>query len=201
VATRFSTGWPGTTTRVVVPNPDGDLLYAVNAGATPSRSTLVALDAHTGRWRWHLSIDGDASDFAISTDGRTGIVARHADSRLALIDLERHAVVNDVDLGAGSESASLRLSADGRHLVVSVGETPMRLGVVDLGGVATLRTVSPAAQATRSALPAEQLSYVCVSDGSQFSPGVIALDAASYTVVNRFRFPGGGSPHGVVFDP
>jgi feruloyl esterase len=201
VATRFSTGWPGSSTRAVVLNPDGDLLYALNAGPTASLSTLVALDARTGRWYWHLSIDGEASDVTISPDGRTGIVARHGDSRLAFIDLERHAVVNDVVLGMGTESASLRLSVDGRHLIVSGGETPMRLGVVDLARMATLQTVSPDARTTRRTLLAGLLSYVCVSGDGQTLPGVVALDAASRSVVNRYRFPGGGSPYDVVFDP
>jgi YVTN family beta-propeller protein len=201
VAARFSTGWPGSSTRAVALNPDGDVLYALNAEPTPSLSTLVALDAHSGRWSWHLSIDGAANDFTITPDGRTGIVARQGDSRLAFIDLERHAVVNDVDLGTGAESASLRLSADGRHLIVSGDETPMRLGVVDLARVATLQSVSPDAQTRRRTLPAGVLSYVCVSGGGQSSPGVVAVDAASRTVVDRFRFPGGGWPHDVVFDP
>jgi hypothetical protein len=64
-----------------------------------------------------------------------------------------------------------------------------------------MQTVSPEIQTTRRALRAAQLSYVCASGGSEFSPGVMALDAASRTLVYRFRFPGGGSPHSVAFDP
>mgnify|MGYP001586496271 CR=1 FL=1 len=109
--------------------------------------------------------------------------------------------MKEIDLGAGNEAGTLQLSADGRSLVVTLRSTPVRVGIVDLAEIATLRTVPLGGPATRAALPAAQLSYIGVSGSGEFAPGVIAVDAASQTVVNRFRFPGGGSPQGVVFDP
>ena len=201
ISARFSTGWPGSGTRVVVPGPGGAVLYAVNRGAAPSPGTLVALDAETGHWLWQLPIEGDPSDFLIAPDGRTGVVTRHTDNAIEVIDLERRAVVRRIDLGPGHQAGTLQLTLDGRLALVTLSTMPAQIGIVDLAAMAALPAVSLADPATGSALSARQLSYVCVSGSRDFPPGVVAVDAGSRTVVRRFRFPGGGSPHDVVFDP
>ena len=114
ITARFTTGWPGTRTRAVVPDPSGAVLYAMNRGAAPLASTLVALDAETGQWLWQMPIVGDPNEFLITPDGRTGIVTRAADSRIQLIDLERHAVIQDLDLGPNNFAGALQLTPDGR---------------------------------------------------------------------------------------
>ena len=65
---RFSAGWPGSKTVMAAPGPRGDVLYAVTRGATSPSTTLVALDAGTGSWLWHSSIEGDPSGFVIDND-------------------------------------------------------------------------------------------------------------------------------------
>ena len=62
-------------------------------------------------------------------------------------------------------------------------------------------TVSLGVAGTSVARSAAELSYVPVSDSRELPPGVVAVDAASHTVVGSFRFPGGGTPHSVAFDP
>jgi YVTN family beta-propeller protein len=199
VSARFGAGWPGSTIRGIVADQRGDVVYAVSAGATPSMSTLVALNARTGGWLWHLPINGDANDFVIAPDGRTGIVARSDVGTLALIDLEHRSVVDELDL-AGNIASDLQFSADSRFLVIALQQTSERVGIVDLTRAEGLRTIAIGAVPAPTSLSAAQRSYVCVADGIGVSAGIIAIDAHSQAFVGRFRFPGGGSPHSAVFD-
>jgi len=201
VSARFATGLPGSKTRGVISDPDGAVLYAVNHGAAPSPGTLVALEAETGRWLWQLPIEGDPSDFLIASDGRTGVVTRHGSSAIAVIDLERRAVIKEIDPGPGDLAGTLQLTLDDRLLLITPGTLQARMGMVDLAAMTPLAPMSLAGSPTGSALPARQLSYICVTGSSEFAPGVVAVDAGSRTVVRRFRLPGGGSRCDAVFDP
>jgi hypothetical protein len=78
---------------------------------------------------------------------------------------------------------------------------PEAIGAVDVAAMAALAPVSLAGPASGAALSAGQLSYACIPDSTEFPSGVVAVDARSRTVVRRYRFPGGGSPHQVVYDP
>jgi DNA-binding beta-propeller fold protein YncE len=184
-----------------VSDPSGTFLYAVNRGAATLASTLVALNAETGQWLWQMPITGDPNEFLMTPDGRTGIMARAADSRIQLIDLERRATIQDLDLGPNNYPGALQLTPDGRFLLATLGMTPERVVVVDLATRTALAPVSLRLRARGLAQPAAQLSYIAVPGTSEYSPGVIAIDVASGSVVRRFRFPGGGSPQAAVFDP
>jgi YVTN family beta-propeller protein len=200
VVARFGAGWPGTTIRGVVPDQSGEVVYAVSAGASASVSTLVALDVRTGAWLWHLPISGEANGFVVGPDGRLAVIARRDAGTLALIDLERRVVTREFDLGPGSEAGDLQVNADGRLLVVA--HRPERIGIVDPSRGADLQTIAVAgATSAPTRLSAAQRSYVCVSDSAGGPAAVLAVDASARTVVGRFRFPGGGSPHSAIFDP
>jgi YVTN family beta-propeller protein len=200
ISARFATGVPGSKTRVVVADPDGAILYAISRGAAPAPSTLVALDAETGRWLWQLPLDGDPSDFLVAADGRTGFVTRAGSSAIAVIDLERHALIKEIDPGHVDLAGTLQLSADGRHALITPSTLHAQVGIVDLATMTPATPMSLASSPAGSAMTARQLSYVCVAGSSELAPGVVAIDAGTRTVVRRFRFPGGGSPHTVVFD-
>ena len=174
IAARFSTGWPGSKTRVVIPDPTGVILYAINQGAAPSPSTFVALDANTGRWLWELPMAGDPGGLLIARDSRTAIVTREADNQIDVIDLATHSVIKAIDLGGG---------------------------IVDVVTMTVLPAVSLTGPAKATALTARQLSYVIVPGNNEVPAGVIAIDPESRAVVRRFRIPGGGSPRDAVFDP
>jgi YVTN family beta-propeller protein len=199
IVARFATDWPGSKTLAVVPDPEGAILYAVNRGAAPSSSTLVALDAGTGRWLWQLPLTGDPADFVMSADGRIGMVAYHGDSSIDVIDLEQHAVVKAIGLGTADLDATLQLTPDGWFAIVAPGTTATQAGLVDVVRMAALTPVSLTATATASDLQAQQLSYVVVGGNGDVPAGVVAIDANSRTVIRRFRLPGGGSPgHAVL---
>jgi len=200
VVARFGAGRPGTTIRGVVPDQSGEVVYAVSAGASASVSTLVALDVRTGAWLWHLPINGEANGFVVGPDGRSAVIARRDAGTLALIDLERRVVTREFDLGPGNEAGDLLVNADGRLLVVA--HRPERVGIVDPSRGADLQTIAVAgATSAPTRLSAAQRSYVCVSDSAGGPAAVLAVDASARTVVGRFRFPGGGSPHTAIFDP
>jgi YVTN family beta-propeller protein len=201
VVARFGAGWPGTTIRGVVPDQSGEVVYAVSAAASASISTLAALDVRTGAWLWHLPINGEANGLVVQPDGRSAVIARRDAGTLAVIDLERRAVTREFDLGPGYEAGDVQLNADGRLLVVAHRQ-PDRVGIVDPSRGGDLRTVAVAgATSAPTTLSAAQRSYVCVSDGTGGPAAVLAIDASAQTVVSRFRFPGGGSPHSAIFDP
>jgi YVTN family beta-propeller protein len=201
ISARFSTGWPGSKTRVVIPDPAGLILYAINHGAAPSSGSLVALDAITGRWLWELPMAGGPGDLLIDDGGRTAIVTRLADSRIDVIDLATHSVVKTIDLGAGSDGGTLHSGLDGRLVLVTPDKMPAHARVVDVVTMTVLPSVSLSAPVKATALTARQLSYVTVSGNGEVPAGVVAIDAESRTVVRRFRIPGGGSPGDAVFDP
>ena len=201
VTTSFGAGWPGSTIRGVMPDPSGELVYAVSAGASPSMSTLVALNARTGGWLWHLPITGDANDFALAPDGRTAIVARRDSGTLILIDLERRSVVDELDLGPGNAAEHIHFSADGRLLVITLQQTPDRVGIIDLTKSEAVRVVALGTVPARTSTPEAHRSYVYVSETFTGTAGIVAIDPLSQTLTGRFRFPGGGTPHSAVFDP
>jgi YVTN family beta-propeller protein len=200
VFTRFSSGWTGSSTRAIASTRSGDVLYAVNDGATPELNTLVAVEAHTGRWIWNMPLDKHPSDLIVTRSGRIGAVSLDEDHAIRLVDLERQVVLADVDLGVGNLPKGLRLSADGTLLIVTLAASSSRVALVDLTRMGPAQVVSldqPAGSVTVS--PAE-LSYI-VPGGSDGTAEVVAIHPASRTVVTRFRFPGGGSPGDVAFDP
>jgi YVTN family beta-propeller protein len=198
---RYATGWPGSKTRAVVSDPEGTVLYAVNRGAAPSPSTLVALDAGTGQWLWQLALAGDPADLLVSADGRFGMIVRQTDGRMDVIDLEQHAVVKTIDLGTDDVDAALQLAPDGRVAIVAPGTTATQATLVDMASMAAVASVSLGAAIAGTTLPAQQLAYVTVPGNSEVPTGIIAIDVNTRAVVRRFRFPGGGSPaHAVVTD-
>jgi YVTN family beta-propeller protein len=201
ISARFSTGWPGSKTHVVVPDPTGAVVYAVNRAAAPAPGTLVALDAESGRWLWHLPLAGDPGDFIVAPDGRTGLLTLQADSRIDVIDLERHAVVKQIGLAGQNLAGSLEVAVDGGVVLITSSTMPAQLGLVELGTMTALPSVSLAATARGLAPSAVHLSYVPVAGSDEVPAGVVAVDTASRTVVRRFRLTGGGAPYAVVFDP
>ncbi len=201
ISARFSTGWPGSKTQVVVPDPAGSVVYAVNSALAPATSTLVALNAETGRWLWYLPLPGEPSDFVVAPDGRTGILAQRADDRIDVIDLEQHAVIRQIELASERRMGGLQVTLDGNLVLIASSAMPAQLELVEMATMARLPPVSLAAAATGAALPAQSLSYIPIASNDDLTAGVVAVDAASRTVVRRFRLPGGGSPYEVVFDP
>jgi YVTN family beta-propeller protein len=201
ISARFSTGWPGSKTRVVIPDPTGLILYAINDGAAPSPDTLVALDASTGHRLWQLPLAGGPGDLLIAGDGRTAIVTRESDSRIDVIDLATHTVIKAIDLGGGNDGGALHFALDGRLALVMTGAMRAGARIVDVVTMTVLTSVSLTGPAKATALTARQLSYVIVPGNNEVPAGVIAIDAESRAVVRRFRIPGGGSPRHAVFDP
>ena len=78
---------------------------------------------------------------------------------------------------------------------------PAQLGLVELATMAARPPVSLAGSVRGAALSAQYLSYLPVAGSDDVPAGVVAVDAASRTIVRRFRLPGGGSPYAVVFNP
>jgi len=201
ISARFSTGRPGSKTRVVIPDPTGVILYAINQGAAPSPSTFVALDANTGRWLWELPMAADPGDLLIARDGRTAIVTREADNGIVVIDLATRSVIKAIDLDGGSDGGRLHF-APGGHLALFTSNTmPAGARIVDVVTMSVLPSVSLTGPAKATALTAWQLAYVIVPGNNEVPAGVIAIDADSRAVVRRFRIPGGGLPRDAVFDP
>ena len=198
VSARFAAGWPGSKTLAVVPDAAGELLYAINRGTSPARSTLTALEASSGNVRWQMPID-DPRHFLIGPDGRTGLLSHDGRGNITVIDLEGRTVINEINLGASAEIDTLQLSSNGRYLLARVRAANAALNILDLMDT-SVRTVSLRPVASSMTSSATEPMYIPVSDSSEFPAGVIVVDAAAQRVVRQFTLPGRGTPHAAVFD-
>jgi YVTN family beta-propeller protein len=199
VSARYATGWPGSKTLAVVPDPGGELLYSVNRGTPGSRGTLTALDRGAGTVHWQLPIDSPGH-FLIGPDGRTGLLSHDAGGTITFIDLERRSVVNEIDLSASADINGLHLSGNGRYLVATLRTSPAVVMIVDLMEAASVSIVPLRAVASLTAPSAVEPLYIPVSASDQVPAGVVTVDAATQRVVRQFRLPGRGTPQAVVLD-
>jgi YVTN family beta-propeller protein len=200
VSTRFATGLPGSKTLAVVPDADGELLYAVNRGTLPSPSTLTAVEAGTGKVRWQLPID-DPGHFLVAPDGRTAVLSHVAGGRISLIDLESRTIVKEITLGVDAEIDGLQLSRNGRYIVATLRAGHTGVIVADLMERSSVSVVPLRAVASLTAPSAAEPLYMPVSDSTELpGGGVIMVDAATQRVVRQFRLPGRGTPTAAVLD-
>jgi YVTN family beta-propeller protein len=199
VSARFAGGSPGSKTLAVVPDPAGEVLYAVNRGMSPSQGTLTALEASTGSVRWQLPID-DPGHFLLAPDGRTGVLSHLSGGTITLIDLERRTVVREMSLGAGTEIDALQLSGNGRYVAATVKGANAGVVIADLIEATPVSSVPFRAVPSLTAPSATEPMYIPVPDSAELPAGVIIVDADTQRIVRQFRLPGRGTPSAAVVD-
>jgi YVTN family beta-propeller protein len=196
---RFGAARPGASVRAVISDSTGGVLYALSGATGASPGTIVALDRATGQWLWQMPVDGgDPAAFALVPGSRVALLMRAGDHRATVIDLERHAVVSDVELPSNADASTMQVSPDGRYLVVGVraSQQVAVTRVPDLAGaITTSRARNELSDST-----VERVSYVVVPGGNGGEGGIVAVDASRQSIVTRFRLPGGNAPDGVAYD-
>jgi len=114
------------------PKPSGDTLYVVNK----SDSSLLLLDAGSGRTRATAPIDKGSHEVELLADGKTIAVSGYGTTAepgryVTLLDAATGKTNSKIDLGEGSRPHGLKALKDGRLLVTAEGKR--ELVVLDAG--------------------------------------------------------------------
>jgi YVTN family beta-propeller protein len=178
---------------------DQKTLYTVNENA----NEITALDAQSGAQLWAVAVGNRPSEVIATRDGkRLYISVRGPENWVKSIDPATHAVAGTLKLAA--ESDTLMLSPDEKQLYVAMRGQPAQLSIVDVPAL-TLRATVDIAEAGTTAghnwISANgRYSFVTYEGG--VAPGIAVVDNTSATVVDRYAYPNGGTPHGIYYaDP
>ena len=171
---------------------DGTTLYATNFATRE----LVVLDAHSGAVLWRLSFDGSPSEALLSKDEETVYVSIRNRNTVAVVDLKSRAIMAEPWIGI--EPDTLRLTPNGKELVVALRGTPAEISVLDTRTLG-VRFIDLAGATTghQWLTPNGRYSFVAVE-----GPGSLAMvDNRTGLTAATYPYPGGGKPHGVFFEP
>lgn len=107
----------------VAASPSGDVLYVnrvESLGATPRNvgesGELIAVSTATDRVLWRLRLEHMPHHMSVSKDGRRIFVPYYDSWWVAVVDVEKRAVIKKIFVGNGSHGT--KLSPDGRRLYV-----------------------------------------------------------------------------------
>jgi YVTN family beta-propeller protein len=198
VLEEFATGAPTARTHAVWATRNGKTLLATNTVI----NELAALDARTGELQWSLPVGANPSDVVTSPNSKLAFVSIRDEDVVRVIDLEAQAILGEIPVA--DQPTTLLFSPYGR-LVVSHRGTPV-VAIIDLREdppTVDLINIASATGATATehiAISANgQYSFVAFVGGS--APGVAVIDNEAGAAVNVYPYPGGGSPHGIFYEP
>ena len=179
---------------------DNRTLYAANAGA----NEIAALDAATGEILWSLPVGTNPSEILVtqrkSLRGieKTAYVSVRGENKVKVVDLETRSIVGEIVVG--TQPDTLRLTPNGKTLVVALRGTPAQISIVNVFKTlsAKLVNIAPGATTGHQWLSSNgHYSFVAVEN-----PGSLAVvDNRTGQVFTIYAFPGGGRPHGVFYEP
>ena len=174
-------------------SPNGKTLYV----ASDASNELVALDPRTGEIFWRLHVAG-AHELVVTPNGKTAYVSRRTANKVCVLDLPRHETCTDV-LTLGLPD-TLRLSASGSVLTVTLRTMPAEVAVVDTRTLEyELVRIGPPLEPTTLAghqWTSANGRYTFAAYEGGTSPGVAVIDhRAGNQVVGTLAYP--GRPHGV----
>jgi YVTN family beta-propeller protein len=115
----------GRFTDYVAVSPDNRTLYVNRIEPLPGIRTeaaigdsgeLIAVDTLTDQIRWRMPVDGMPHHMSVSKDGRRVFMPYYNSWWLAVIDVEKRAVVQKIFIGQGGHAT--KLSPDGKRLYV-----------------------------------------------------------------------------------
>lgn len=176
---------------------DGRTLLLVNEGA----NAITALNAATGALGFTLPVGNRPSEVIASRNGKRAWVSiRGGENKLKAIDVARGRVTGEVTLP--NQPDTLQLTPNERFLMVALRGSPAQLSVVDVRNLTVVTTIDLAGAGTVAGhnwLSADgRYSFVTYED--VFSPGIAVVDHRTQRVVDRWSYPGEGSPHGVFYN-
>jgi DNA-binding beta-propeller fold protein YncE len=204
VETFYGSGNPAAKTHAVWITDDGRSLYATNEGATQtSYGTLSKLDAATGRRIWEIGVGIRPSEVLVTPSGGTAYVTIRNENRVKAYDVSGDRPVQAGDQDIGTQPDTMRLTPDGRTLVVGLRGVP-QMALMDTQTLAVRRvTFSGYGISGHQWLSANgKYTFIALESLATDRPGAIGVvDNESAQVVATWAYPGGPWPHGVFYEP
>lgn len=183
---------PNSKTHAVFVSHDGSTLYATNVNT----NEMVVLDAWSGVTLWRLTFDGFPSEVLLSKDERRAFVSIRPKNAIAVVDLQTRSVLAEPFIGVMPDT--LRLTPDGKTVVVALRGTPAEMSLLDTETL-SMRPIDLAGTTTGHQWLTPNGKYTFISIEG---PGSVALVNNETGVTEAtYQYPGGGKPHGVFFMP
>lgn len=199
-ATIHTAGPTAARTHAVWASQDGTTIYVTNSIV----NQVQALDAKTGEMIGAgIPVGANPSEVLATADHKRAYVSVRDADEVEVIDLATGEEIGSTPVG--DQPDTLTLAPDGKTLMVALrGGPPGTVSVIDVAdpGLATTSMVVGGATTGHQALSANgKFAFVTVVGGAAPSPGVAVLELSSGTVLHTYPYPGGGSPHGIVYEP
>lgn len=181
---------------------DNKTIYVANAGA----NEIAALDTASGEILWSLPVGENPSEILVAHDKKRAYVSVRKiayvsvrnENKVKVIDLETRSIVDEIVVG--TQPDTLRLTPNGKTLVVTLRGTPAQISIVNVFETLSAQLVNIAPNTTTGHHWLSQngrYSFVAVE-----TPGSLAVvDNLTAQVVATYTYPGGGRPHGVFYEP
>ncbi len=181
---------------------DNKTIYVANAGA----NEIAALDTASGEILWSLPVGENPSEILVTHNKerayvsvrKIAYVSVRNENKVKVIDLETRSIVDEIVVG--TQPDTLRLTPNGKTLVVTLRGTPAQISIVNVFETLSAQLVNIAPNTTTGHHWLSQngrYSFVAVE-----TPGSLAVvDNLTAQVVATYAYPGGGRPHGVFYEP
>jgi YVTN family beta-propeller protein len=195
---------PDARTHAVWVAPNGRDLYATNSRTNRDLPGDVAkLDARTGALLCNTMVGRDPSEVLGTPDGRIGYVSVRRESKIKELDLTGDCpVLTGREAAIGTQPDTLRLTNDGRTLVVTLRGTPAQISLMDTETLAVRIVNIPNHTVTGHHWLSANSRYTFVAVESAAGPGGLAVvDNDTSAVVADYPYPAGSRPHGVFYVP
>lgn len=184
---------PAARTHAVWVSQNGQRLYVTNSIA----NEINALDAASGQILWSLPVGNNPSEILVKHNEKIAYVSVRNENKVKVVDLETLTITDEIVVG--TQPDTLRLTPNGKTLVVALRGTPAQISLVNVFKELSVQTVNIAGTTTgHEWLSANgRYSFVAVE-----TPGSVAVvDNRTAQVVATYAYPGGGRPHGVFYEP
>jgi DNA-binding beta-propeller fold protein YncE len=183
---------------------DSKDLYATDTRADRTQPGDVAhLDGRTGKLLCNTMVGVDPSEILVRPDGSRGYVSVRGENKIKELDVSSACPrLTGREAMIGTMPDTLRLTQDGKTLVVTLRGTPAQISLLDTSTFA-VRLVDVPGHATTGHhwLTANgKFTFVAVESPA----GVAVVDNSAGSVVADYAYPsppGGTRAHGVFYEP
>lgn len=190
----YATGPDAARAHAAWANGHGKTVWVTNS----SVNRIAEIDALTGKILRTIEVGKNPSEVLVPRDGKRAYVSVRGANALQVVDLSKNAVIAEASVG--TEPDTLSLSPDGRTMFIGLRGKPATAAVVDTASL-TVRTVSlPGTTTGHNALSSDgRFAFIAIEGPPE--PGVAVVDLQKLSIAAFYRYPGGGKPHGVIFEP
>jgi DNA-binding beta-propeller fold protein YncE len=195
---------PDARTHAVWITEDGRDLYATNTRVNRALPGDVAkLDAATGELLCNVTVGADPSEILAGKDGLTGYVSVRRENKVKELDLAGPCpVLTAREAVVGTMPDTLRLTNDGRTLVVALRGNPAQVTLLDTHSFATQTVTIPGHATTGHQWLSANGRYTFVAVESPGGLAVIDNDTGAVVADHPYPTPPGGArAHGVFYVP